>query len=44
VVRDFTPLIGHETKRSARGFGRLPDVLLACVVAAHMRWGCSIRS
>ena len=32
MVRDFQSVIGHETRRQARrAFGRLPDVLVACV-------------
>ena len=32
MVRDFHTVIGHETRRQARGvLGRLPDVLVACV-------------
>src|SRR5258707_9910759 len=32
MVRDFHTVIGKETRRQARrAFGRLPDVLVACV-------------
>src|SRR5262249_49456122 len=44
MVRDFHTVIGKETKtQSRRALGKLPDVVVAWVVAATAS-GCSIRS